>query len=90
LRFWRKQEAQEMRKLGCIVIALLAVVIVVGCTATIVQRNNTRKAVGQSADALENIEKSAQDIADALEDVEDQLEEGPVGTFFEEIDSRGQ
>jgi peptidoglycan hydrolase CwlO-like protein len=79
-----------MKRIGCIVFVLLVIVIVLGCTATIVQRNNTRKAVGQSADALENIEKSAQDIADALEDVEDQLEEGPVGTFLEEIDSRGQ
>jgi peptidoglycan hydrolase CwlO-like protein len=79
-----------MKKLGSIVIVLLALVILISCAATIAQRNNTRKAVGQSADALENIEKSAQDIADALEDVEDQLEEGPVGTFFEEIDSRGQ
>jgi peptidoglycan hydrolase CwlO-like protein len=79
-----------MTRLGCIVIALLAVVIVVGCTATIVQRNNTRKALGQTPDAVENIKTTAQDIADALEDVEDQLEEGPVGTFFEEIDNAGQ
>jgi peptidoglycan hydrolase CwlO-like protein len=79
-----------MTKLGSIVIALLALVIVVGCTATIVQRNNTRKALGQTPDAVDNIKTTAEDIADALEDVEDQLEEGPVGTFFEEIDSRGQ
>jgi peptidoglycan hydrolase CwlO-like protein len=79
-----------MTRLGCIVIALLAVVIVVGCTATIVQRNNTRKALGQTPDAVENIKTTAQDIADALEDVEDQLEEGPVGTFLEEIDNVGQ
>ena len=79
-----------MTKVGCIVIALLAVVIVVGCTATIVQRNNTRKAVGQTPDAVENIKTTAQDIADVMEDVEDKLEEGPVGTFFEEIDNAGQ
>ena len=79
-----------MAKLGRIVIALLAVVIVIGCTATIVQRNNTRKAVGQTPDAVENIKTTAQDIADAVEDVEDQLEEGPVGAFFDEIDNRGQ
>ena len=79
-----------MKKLRRIVIVLLALVILISCAATIAQRNSTRKAIGQSADALENIEKSAQDIADAMEDVEDQLEEGPVGTFFEELDSRGQ
>ena len=79
-----------MKKVGCIVIALLAVVIVVGCTATIVQRNNTRKALGQTPDAVENIKTTARDVADAMEDVEDKLEEGPVGTFFDEIDNRGQ
>ena len=79
-----------MRKLGCVVFALLVVVIVVGCTATIVQRNNTRKAVGHTPDAVENIKTTAQDIADAMEDVEDKLEEGPVGTFFDEIDNEGQ
>ena len=79
-----------MKKIGSIVIVLLALVILISCAATIAQRNSTRKAIGQSADALENIEKSAQDIADALEDVEDKLEDGPVGTFFEEIDSAGQ
>jgi peptidoglycan hydrolase CwlO-like protein len=79
-----------MKRIGCIVFVLLVIVIVVGCTATIVQRNNTRKALGQTPDAVDNIKTTAQDIADALEDVEDQLEEGPVGTFFEEIDNAGQ
>ena len=79
-----------MKKIGCIVFALLAVVIVVGCTATIVQRNNTRTAVGQTPDAVENIKTTAQDIADAMEDVEERLEDGPVGTFIEELDSRGR
>jgi peptidoglycan hydrolase CwlO-like protein len=79
-----------MKKLGSIVIVLLALVILISCAATIAQRNNTRKALGQTPDAVENIKTTAQDIADALEDVEENLEEGPVGTFFEEIDNMGQ
>ena len=77
-----------MRKLGWIVIALLAVVVVISCTATVVQRDNTRKAVGQSPDAVENLKATARDVADALENVEEQLEGGPVGQFLEELDSR--
>jgi peptidoglycan hydrolase CwlO-like protein len=79
-----------MKKIGSIVIVLLALVILISCAATIAQRNNSRKALGQTPDAVENIKTTAEDIADALEDVEDQLEEGPVGTFFEELDNAGQ
>jgi peptidoglycan hydrolase CwlO-like protein len=79
-----------MKRIGCIVFVLLVIVIVVGCTATIVQRNNTRKALGQTPDAVDNIKTTAENIADALEDVEENLEEGPVGTFFEKIDNQGQ
>lgn len=74
-----------MRKLGWIIVALLAVVIVISCTATVVQRDNTRKAVGQSPDAVENLKATARDVADALEE---QLEDGPVGQFLEEFDNR--
>ena len=77
-----------MRKLGWIIVALLAVVIVISCTATVVQRDNTRKAVGQNPDAVENLKATARDVADALENVEEQLEGGPVGQFLEELDNR--
>ena len=77
-----------MQKLGWIIVALLAVVIVISCTATVVQRDSTRKAVGQGPDAVENLKATARDVADALEDVEEQLEDGPVGQFLEEFDNR--
>jgi peptidoglycan hydrolase CwlO-like protein len=77
-----------MRNLGWIIIALLAVVIVISCTATVVQSDNTRKAVGQNPDAVENLKATAQDVADALENVEEKLEDGPVGQFLEELDNR--
>jgi len=77
-------------KLGSIVIVLLALVILISCAATIAQRNNTRKALGQTPDAVENMKTTAQDIVDAVDDIEKDLEDGPVGTFFDGIDNQGQ
>jgi peptidoglycan hydrolase CwlO-like protein len=79
-----------MKKLGCVVFALLAVVIVIGCVAQVVQRDNVRKSVGQEPDAVENMKTTAQDIVDAVDDIEKDLEDGPVGTFFDGIDNQGQ
>ena len=77
-----------MKKIGCTVFALLVIVIVIGCAAQVVQRDNVRKSVGQEPDAITNIKATARDVADAVDDIEENLEEGPVGTFFEELDSR--
>ena len=81
-----------MKRIGCIVIALLAIVIVIGCTATIVQRNNTRTAVGQTPDAVQNIKTSAEDISESIDNavdkVEEELEDSPVGEFFANLDNQ--